>query len=256
MPINRLLRAEAHCHLICLVEGDMNLTRRDLMLAGLGMALGGCAPTARQAQNRPPLEWPNIEPRPRPETVETRPPRPAHVPRPVPRRPASLPEIGRGEWARVGPIGRRMQRMGGVNRVTIHHEGWTPVHFSDRQSTARRLESIRKSHLKRMGAGDIGYHYVIDRAGRIWQGRPLRYQGAHVKNSNEHNVGIMVLGNFNRQEPTAAQYASLQRKIKELMRRYNLSAGAIHTHQELGPTTCPGHVLQSHMERLRRRGLA
>jgi hypothetical protein len=36
-------------------------------------------------------------------------------------------------------------------------------------------------------SADIGYHYTIDPTGRIWEGRPVQYQGAHVKMNNEHN---------------------------------------------------------------------
>ena len=29
---------------------------------------------------------------------------------------------------------------------------------------------------------DVGYHYAVDRAGRVWECRPLTWQGAHVRN--------------------------------------------------------------------------
>jgi hypothetical protein len=43
--------------------------------------------------------------------------------------------------------------------------------------------------------GDIGYHYIVDRSGAIWQGRRIRYQGAHARGSaNNGNIGIVLLG--------------------------------------------------------------
>ena len=141
-----------------------------------------------------------------------------------------------------------------INRITIHHEGWTPVYFTDTGSTMARLDSIRRSHLERMRAGDIGYHYVIDRAGRVWQGRDVRYQGAHVSKQNENNLGIMVLGNFNKQKMSSQQTSTLQNLLQISMRSYRVRTNRIFTHREIGATTCPGNLLQSHMSWLRSSG--
>jgi len=141
-----------------------------------------------------------------------------------------------------------------VERMTVHHEGWTPVWFDDVQSTSKRLESIRRSHLKRFQAGDIGYHFVIDRAGRVWQGRDLRYQGAHVRDHNANNIGVMVLGNFDLQRPTKAQLSTLGFTLAQLMQRYRILSKHVVTHQELNVTSCPGKSLQSQVVAMRRSG--
>ncbi len=145
--------------------------------------------------------------------------------------------------------------MRAVEHITIHHEGWTPVWFDDVRSTSQRIESIRVSHLRRLHAGDIGYHLVIDRAGRVWQGRDLRYQGAHVRDHNTENLGIMVLGNFDLQRPTQAQNDALRHTVSTFMRRYRVPLRQVFTHQELNVTSCPGKVLQRHVTVLRRGGL-
>lgn len=113
------------------------------------------------------------------------------------------------------------------------------------------MELIRKWHLQR-GFGDIGYHYVVDRAGRIWEGRSLRFQGAHVRKNNERNLGVMVLGNFDKQQPSSAQIAVVNDLLPQLSRTYGVPTHRIYTHQELMPTTCPGSTLQAHMVNLRR----
>ncbi len=138
--------------------------------------------------------------------------------------------------------------MNGIASITVHHEGWDRVFFTDRAQTARRLESIRSSHLKRLRAGDIGYHFIIDRAGRLWEGRDLRYQGAHVKNHNPHNIGIMVLGNFDEQRPSQKQYDKLRVTVGGLMKLYRVAGRRVYTHQELMPTACPGTFLQYHVD--------
>ena len=91
-------------------------------------------------------------------------------------------------------------------------------------------------------------------AGRLWHGRDLRYQGAHVPAHNEHNIGVMVLGNFDLQQPTRAQMVTLQDTLIRLKRIYRVPVTRLYTHQELTPTRCPGSSLQPQMVDLRRSG--
>lgn len=238
------------------------LTRREVMLAGLGLALAGCAEktSAVFTGTRPGAPWPMDGLRPTPTGARIQTTTSSSTATAEPEKPHApikgIKPLPRLRWAKASPITSRMNPMNGIERITVHHEGWTPVHFSDVRSTAERLETIRAAHLERMTAGDIGYHYIIDRAGRIWQGRDLRYQGAHVKDQNEHNIGVMVMGNFDVQSPTRAQYATLQTLLTYLMHEYNVPRSRVFTHQELGTTHCPGTALQKHMVELRRNGLA
>ena len=143
--------------------------------------------------------------------------------------------------------------MNGVRRITIHHDA-IPAHSLRTQSDAiARLNSVRQSHLKE-GWADIGYHYVIDPQGRVWEGRPLTFQGAHVKDNNEHNIGVMCMGNFDQQRPTSNQIASLDGFVAVLMRRHRIPANRVYTHQEIMATRCPGRNLQNYMLATRGRG--
>ncbi len=245
------------------------VTRRQMLLASATLMLTGCA-TEQELANSPSPIWPDDVARPRPtgqaQIVPPGNPGPHQVqPRPNPAQPQPQPAtaaagpiraIPRSSWAKADPIPSRLNKLGGVSAVTVHHEGWTPVYFEDTRSTADRLDGIRRSHIERMGAADIGYHYIIDRAGRVWQGRSVAYQGAHVKEHNENNIGIMVLGNFDQQQPTNAQVATLRSTLIALCKQYRLTTKKVYTHQELNKTECPGRVLQSQMTTLRRNGLA
>lgn len=144
--------------------------------------------------------------------------------------------------------------MKGINRITIHHEGHTPVWFTDEPSTRARLEQVRSIHTRDRRWGDIGYHYVIDRAGRVIEGRSVAYQGAHVSNQNPHNVGVMLLGNFEKQSPSQAQLTALQSTLRHLMAKYRVPVKRVYTHRELGPTVCPGRNLQPRIASLRSSG--
>ena len=142
--------------------------------------------------------------------------------------------------------------MRGINRITVHHEGSTPVYFADARSTAARIEAIRRVHTGDRGWADIGYHYIIDRSGTVWEGRDLRYQGAHVRENNEHNLGILVLGNFDKQNPSDAQLASLEKALRSFMGQHRVAQSRVFTHQEIVQTACPGTGLQSRMGGMRR----
>lgn len=231
----------------------MSMTRREILVAGLGLLVSGCAGGGPRLTDRPRTAWPTdvSEPRGAGRTVEP----PYAAARPAERTVAGpLRVIGRDRWASRGAVSGRVNPMNGVNRITVHHEGWTPVTFTDYQRTAQRIEHDRHIHVDDRGWGDIGYHYIIDRAGRLWEGRNLHYQGAHVSNHNEHNIGVMCLGNFDRQRPSQAQLRALVEALQTLRRHYNVPVSRIHTHQELNPTRCPGTHLQSQFVSLRRGG--
>ena len=158
--------------------------------------------------------------------------------------------LARGRWAQEGPIRSLAVPMNGISRITVHHEGSSAFTSTAMDSVVRRLESIRNDH-RRRGWADIGYHYVIDPAGRIYEARPTALQGAHVRYNNEHNLGVMVLGNFEVQSPTSRALASLQRFLSEQMSVYRVPVSRVYTHRELRPTLCPGANLQRPMLALR-----
>lgn len=228
------------------------LIQRGLMLGGLAIAGGslfGCqsAPSSSAAA-LPNPEWP----------VETLPP-PVGAVRPTPA-PATVSGpvrgvISRSAWAKAGPKMSVSKPMNGVNRITIHHDGTNSSGLRGQAAVARRIESIRAYHRSRGNDWvDIGYHYIIDPEGRVWEGRPISIEGAHVKTTNEHNLGIMLLGNFDQHRPTSSQTATLNGFVREQMMRYRVSTNRLYTHQELKSTACPGRNLQSYMLSARNRG--
>lgn len=165
----------------------------------------------------------------------------------------TLGAISRSSWAKGQPIPKNMNRMLPARYITVHHDGMTPFTSTSKSSAAARLETIRKSHLRRGGGrwGDIGYHFAIDPAGRLWQARPLTWQGAHVRAKNEGNIGVVVLGNYERQSVNRAQFAAIESTLRSLMKKYKVPVSKVRTHQEWAATACPGKSLQSVMVRLR-----
>ncbi len=239
-----------------------------MILAGLGLALTGCATSqmstaARPGGQQPGSLWPagasNLTPpadlpTARPHAAATRAYAAAPARSAVTAAVSTNGIISRAAWTRSGLASRSINAMNGVSRITIHHEGWTPVNFTNAADTYDRIETIRQIHTRDRGWADIGYHFVIDRAGRVIQGRDLRYQGAHVSEHNQHNLGILVLGNFEQQKPTAQQVESLGRFVAMQMKAHRIVKSRILTHQEINPTECPGRHLQVQVNRMRHNG--
>jgi hypothetical protein len=163
--------------------------------------------------------------------------------------------VPRSAWTRAG-VARKGEifDMGAVRRITVHHDGMPLASLRTTGDIAARIEQIRTSHVYGRGWADIGYHYVIDPTGRVWAGRSTQYQGAHVKDQNENNLGVLVLGNFDLQQPTPAARQALDRFIVNQMQRYNIPMASVRTHRERAPTECPGTYLQSYMLRTRDSG--
>jgi len=140
------------------------------------------------------------------------------------------------------------------NRITVHHTAM-PLAVSANQNTrAAELRVIQRAHLnKPEGWGDIGYHFLIDPEGRIYEGRRLNWRGAHVKGMNDHNLGVCLMGNFDQMRPTAAAIASLQRLLDELSRVNGIPHNAVTWHKEWpsASTECPGDYLVPYVRRYR-----
>lgn len=228
------------------------LSRREVMGGGLfltALLLTGCKQRQVASGELPDVRWPDGRPVPYPAQGSAPAPAPA-----VPEGP--LPGImPRSAWTRTGVARPRdINPLNGVRRITIHHDGLPPASLSSQGQVASRIEMIRQSHVMSRGWADIGYHYVVDPQGRIWEGRSSRYQGAHVKDQNENNLGILCLGNFQVQQPTQAQLAALDRFVGFQMQRNAVPIARVRTHREIAQTECPGRNLQTYMVRTRSGG--
>lgn len=157
----------------------------------------------------------------------------------------------RSEWG-ARPVRSNHDPMAPIHRMTIHHSALVSDALS-KGEVAREIRDIQRTHQDGRHWADIGYHFVIDRGGRIWEGRSIDLQGAHAGNSdlNRGNVGIVLLGDFNVQAVNREQSHSLRMLMLYLMECYGVSADAVHTHGELKNTQCPGADLQAEVVRLR-----
>jgi len=218
-------------------------SRRGFLVVS-ALALVGCA-SERPTATMPGVPWPAHQAQPTPVAAPSQPSATL----------ARFPGvISRARWAKGGPDIRGMNKMTPVKYITVHHDGMSVFTGSTDQATAARLELIRSSHTRSRGWADIGYHFIVDRNGKVWEGRGIDWQGAHVKDHNEGNIGILALGNFDLQSPTSSQVEGVRKHVIAVMKAYSVPALRVKTHQEWAATACPGKNMQAQMARLRSGG--
>lgn len=221
-------------------------------------SLGGCNSAAqRRVKNRGGAIGAPIPSDP---IADANKPSPVYTPRDTPSISTNLPlssippfVIPRTKWTSAQPKRWLADSMTNIRRITVHHDAIMPVPTGSYTDSLRRMQLIRTGHLNR-GWADIGYHFAIDRNGRIWQARPLELQGAHVKDNNPGNLGIVVFGNYEKIRPTQSSLEAVNKMVAYAMERFNVPLSQVRTHQELRSTACPGRFLQEQMNITRARG--
>jgi len=145
-------------------------------------------------------------------------------------------------------------------RVTVHHtDGVLPM---TEAATAAAVRDIQRYHMVGRGRqgkqnfSDIGYHFMIAGDGRVIEGRRAEYLGAHAGGANTGNIGIAMMGDFNKSKPTDAQIESLTRLVTFLSIKYKKepdAKGFLEPHQHYTDTDCPGKNMMSILDALRRK---
>lgn len=162
-----------------------------------------------------------------------------------------LPLIRRSAWDRSRPILSRLRFATPYWRITVHHAGTSPFQATAPSAVARELGHIVSSHRERH-FGDIAYHLAIDYAGRVWEGRSLAFEGAHVANANEGNIGVLLVGNFERQYPSNAQLIAMGNLVDILRTKCRIPRSRVYGHRDLSPSMCPGRWLYPYVTSLRK----
>jgi hypothetical protein len=229
-------------------ESDHNrraVIAKGIALLATGLAIPACASSRRPGTaTLPGPIWPHEKhahaPTPQKEAART----------PVDHQ-RQVTVLSRSQWTNSQPIIAQTNPMVRIESITVHHDGMSPVSIRTQSDAADRIEMIRTSHVDHRGWADIGYHLVVDPQGRVWQARPINLQGAHVKDYNPRNLGVLVLGNFEIQHPTPAAKQTLDRLLAHQSKTHRVPINRIRTHREWASTACPGRNLQAHMNSAR-----
>lgn len=134
----------------------------------------------------------------------------------------------------------KMTSMASVDAIIVHHSASGP---------GTTVEDIRKWHVvERASEGYlwIGYHFVIYQNGEVIQTRPINKRGGHCpeKGYNTRSIGICLIGNFENETPSVAQWTAYKSLASDLLETLQISQVISHSEAKGGTTACPGaHVL-------------
>lgn len=149
-----------------------------------------------------------------------------------------------------------------VHTLVVHHTA--SANSSNTRSGYETMQALYAYHANNRGWGDIGYNYVIDANGQIYEGRAggKGVVGGHTYCNNVGTLGIALMGNFDIEAPTQAQSQSLQWLIDYLAKEYSIDLnrnvtyhGMIRNpilgHKDLVSTACPGSILYPALSQIR-----
>ncbi len=161
-------------------------------------------------------------------------------------------------------------RYGEVHAGFVHHT----VNANDysRDEVPGLLRSIYAYHTQSRGWSDVGYNFLVDRFGRIWEGRyggiDRPVVGAHTLGYNDHAFAMSAIGNFDVREPSSAivqAYGSLMawklslHGVDAASTRQQVGPDAfdaVNGHRDAGQTACPGRYLYAKLDRIRELAVA
>ena len=164
-----------------------------------------------------------------------------------------------------------------VQTMTVHHTATG----NDDPDPAARMRAVYRYQAVDLAYGDFGYHFLIDEAGRVYEGRHSGEDGipgfdgqrrmvnaSHVGGFNAGNVGVVLLGNYVDREPTAAARRTLVLLLAGISAWVGLdplatvnyvnpisgvtrTVAAIPGHRDWMATECPGGVLHAQLPAIR-----
>jgi uncharacterized protein with LGFP repeats len=179
--------------------------------------------------------------------------------------PAIVPRLG---WNANERIRRAKPRYASaLHFALVHHTAGSNT-YSPSQSAAI-VRAIELYHVQGNGWDDIGYNFLVDKYGQIFEGRyggiTRPVIGAHAQGFNTGSVGVALIGNYSSRAPSAAAQKALasllawRLDLAHVDPRSSLtwiSGGnprfprgapvflrAISGHRDTGFTLCPGTAL-------------
>ena len=182
----------------------------------------------------------------------------------------SRPEIfSRAQWGADEDLRSGTPNFGSVQTTFVHHTVNANDYSAD--DVPAIMRSIYAYHTQSRGWSDIGYNVLVDRFGRLWEGRygGLRRNviGAHTLNYNEEAFGVSAIGNFEEVRPSSRMKDALGRVLAWKLDKAGLPATGsvtvqgvgfemINGHRDAASTACPGGYLYAALPDIRIRAAA
>lgn len=124
--------------------------------------------------------------------------------------------------------------------IIVHH---TAVSYNKNPD---QFAATKRYHIG-LGWGDIGYHYEISKAGKVYTGRRETTDGAHCyqQGMNSKSIGVALDGNFDAELPTKEQTEALRKLLQDLTKRWKIPTNKIVPHRTFSPKSCFGSKLSN-----------
>jgi hypothetical protein len=128
------------------------------------------------------------------------------------------------------------------------------------------IRGIYAFHVKSRGYKDIGYNFLVDRFGRIWEGRyggvDRAVVGAHTLGYNSTSFAMGAIGTYTETTPPQAVLEAYGRLFAWKLALHEVDAAkptnvdgetrpAVSGHRDVNSTQCPGDALYSQLGRIR-----
>jgi len=179
---------------------------------------------------------------------------------------APRPKIySREQWGADERLRDGQPSYGTVSAGFVHHT--VNANAYSRDQVPGIVRSIYAYHTQSRGWSDVGYNFLVDKFGRIWEGRyggvARAVVGAHTLGYNEDSFAMSAIGNFDTVRPPDAMlraYGSLfawklgLAGVDPRDRSQNVNGttfAAINGHRDAGSTACPGRYLYEKLPAIR-----
>ncbi|MTV23867.1 hypothetical protein FTX61_00295 [Nitriliruptoraceae bacterium ZYF776] len=176
--------------------------------------------------------------------------------------------ISRRSWGADESWRRGSPRYATPRLAVLHHTAGANTYTRDQAAAVVR--GIYNYHARTLGWGDVGYNVLVDRYGRIYEGRAGGLDrgviGAHAAGFNTGTFGVAAMGNFDVQDVPGAVLESVAAVVAWKYDVHGIDASAsrtttlndrrlavLTTHRDVGNTACPGRYLYAKMGQLRAR---
>jgi hypothetical protein len=176
----------------------------------------------------------------------------------------------RAAWGANERLRTRRPTFGVVRAGFVHHTVNTNGY--SRRDVPAIIRGIYAFHTQSRGWSDIGYNFLVDRFGRIWEGRfggvARNVIGAHTLGYNHLAFAMSAIGNFQTARPPRRMLRAFGRLMAWKLGINGVAAGDLHQrlrghvlraisgHRDAGQTACPGIHLYKRIPTIRRIAIA
>lgn len=139
--------------------------------------------------------------------------------------------ISRAKWGARAPRSR--------STVSWSQRREFIVHYSE-GPTSQTVRQIQDFHMDGRGWSDVGYNFLVDVKGRIYEGRGWLVVGAHAPDHNSSGIGVCMIGRDGDATPAAKK--AIRWLYDEACRRKGGKLKML-GHRDVYATSCPGNEL-------------